>query len=121
MAINYYNENNIILNANRIQTNTINGEKNVSRSRIKPRLKLFVRIEDSVIDDITEVVEVHADWGGQLHTTLLNYPREILLKIASRTYIGSIHFGRKISHDSVVSDYTEVEKDGNVYRSHLSE
>ena len=44
-----------------IQTNTINCETNVSRSRTKPRLKLVDQIEDSDIDDITEVVEVNVD------------------------------------------------------------
>ena len=48
----------------------------------------------------------------------MNYPREILLKIASRLYIGSPHIGGKISHDSVVKGYTEIEKGGNLYRSH---
>ena len=83
----YCNETDIMLNTNRIQTNTINCETNVSRSRIKPRFKLVVHIEDSDTDDITEAVEVHVDWGDQSRTPLLNYPREILLKIVSRLYI----------------------------------
>ena len=36
----------------------------------------------------------------------------------SRLYIGSPHIGGKISHGSVVSSYTEIEKSGNYYRSH---
>ena len=44
-----------------IQTNTINADTNVSRSRIKPRFKLAVKIDNNDIDNITEVVEVHVD------------------------------------------------------------
>ena len=57
----YCNEHDIILNTNRIQKNTINGETSVSKIRIKLRFKLIVHIEDSNIDDIVEVVEVHVD------------------------------------------------------------
>ena len=38
----YFNETDIMLNANRIQTNTINGERFFSRSRIKPRFELVI-------------------------------------------------------------------------------
>ena len=55
----YCNETDIMINANRIQRNTIDGDTNVSRSRIKPRFKLIVQIYNNDIDDITEVVEVH--------------------------------------------------------------
>ena len=114
----YWNETDIMLNANMIQTNTIDGGIHVFRGRIKSRFKLVVQIDNSDIDDITEVVEVHVDWGGKSRTPLLNYPREILLNIASRLYIGSPHIGGKISHDSVVNGYTEIKKGGNFYRPH---
>ena len=101
-----------------IQINTINGEANVSKNRIKPRFKLVVHIDNSDIDDITEVMEVHVDWGGKSHTPLLNYSKEALLKISSRLYIVSPHIRGKISHNSVVNGCTEIEKDDNLYRSH---
>ena len=75
---------------------------------MKPRSNLVVHIEDSDMDDITEIVEIHVDWGGQPRTQLLNYPREILLKIVSRLYICSPHIGVKISHNSVFDGYTEI-------------
>ena len=40
-----------------------------------------------------------------------------LTKKASRLYIGSPLIGGEISHDLVVNDYTEIEKDDNLYRS----
>ena len=42
-----------------IQTNTIDSDTHVSRSRIKPRFKLIVQINNSEINAITEVVKVH--------------------------------------------------------------
>ena len=114
----YCNKADIMLNANKIQTNKINGETSVPRARIKPRFKLIIQIDNSDIDDITAVVEIHVEWGGQSRTPLLNYPREILLKIASRLYIGYPYISGKISQDSVVNGYTEIEKDSNLYRSH---
>ena len=50
-----------MLNANRVQTNTISDNISDSRSRIKPRFQLVVHIEDSDIDDMTEVIEVYID------------------------------------------------------------
>ena len=47
-----------MLNENRIHRNPIN-DIHISRSRIKPRLKSFVHVEGSDIDDITEAMEVH--------------------------------------------------------------
>ena len=48
----------------------------------------------------------------------MNYPREILIKIASRLYIGSPYIGGKLSHNLVVKDYTEIKEGGSLYRSH---
>ena len=48
-----------------LQTNKINSETNIYRSRIKPKFNLVGHIEKRDINDITEVVEVHVYWGGQ--------------------------------------------------------
>lgn len=100
-----------------IQSTWSNDEPNVSRNRNKPRFKLVVQIQYRDIDNITEVVEIQVDWGGKSRTSLLKYPREILLNVTKRLYIGSSHTGGKISHNSVISGYTGIVKDGSLYRS----
>ena len=116
----FCNETDLMKNANRIQGNV----RAVSHSGFSikhathPRFKLKVTIEPSDNDDVTEVVSVHVDWGNKSKTPLLNFPREVLKKIAHRLYIGSPHIGGKIAPHSIVHGYTEVVINGNTFRAH---
>ena len=116
----FCNETDLMKNANRIQGNV----RAVSHSGFSikhathPRFKLKVTIEPSDNDDVTEVVSVHVDWGTKSKTPILNFPREVLKKIAHRLYIGSPHIGGKIAPHSIVHGYTEVVINGNTFRAH---
>ena len=67
---------------------------------------------DNVI--VGETVNVNIDWGGDSKIPLLNFPNEILKKVATRLYIGSAHIGGKVSPNSVVNGYTEIVQDGHL-------
>ena len=115
----FCNETDIALNANRQQTQAHNNtELTNTRESLYPRFKMKVNIEYNDNDVVGENVNVHIDWGGDSKTPLLNFPNEILKKVAHRLYIGSAHIGGKVSSNSVVMGYTEIMKDGILYRSH---
>lgn len=79
-----------------MQENGINDETNIARSRIKLQFKLNLIIEFTDSGDITEIIQVHIDWGGKSRTPMLNFSREILLKIAYMVYIESPHISGKV-------------------------
>ena len=78
---------------------------------------MTVTIEYNDNDIVAEIVNVHIDWGCLSKAPLLNFPNAILKKITHRLYIGSAHIGGKVSPNSVVRGYTEIIKDGILYRS----
>ena len=114
----FCNETDIALNANRQQTSLNTIELTNTRESLNPRFKMIVTIDqnDNVI--VGETVNVNIDWGGDSKIPLLNFPNEILKKVATRLYIGSAHIGGKVSPNSVVNGYTEIVQDGHLYRSH---
>ena len=114
----FCNETDIALNANRQQPSMNDKEHTSTRESSNPRFKMSVTIEHNDNDIVEEIINVHIDWGGLSKTPLLNFPNEILKKIAHRLYIGSAHIGGKVTPNSVVRGYTEIIKDGILYRSH---
>ena len=76
-----------------------------------------MKIELSDVRDIPEVIKFHVDWGGILRTTLLNFPREILKKIAYCLFLGLPYIGGRLSSTSIVDGYTKIEKDGHIFRA----
>ena len=79
----FCNETDIALNANRQQTQALNNiELTNTRESLYPRFKMKVNIEYNDNDVVGENVNVHIDWGGDSKTPLLNFPNEILKKVA---------------------------------------
>ena len=84
----------------------------------RPRFHLTVNIELSDVHAISEVVEFYVDLVGIIRTPLLHFIREIMKNIAHRVFLGLPHIGCRLSLTYVVDEYTEIKKDGRVFKAH---
>ena len=71
-------------------------------------------------DNISEEVDVHIDWGGSSKTPLSSYPHDVLWKVAYRLFVGLPTMGGKVLPDSIIHGYTEIKRDGHIFRLHPS-
>ena len=87
----------------------------------RPRYILTCDVISNEHDDqIREEINVNFDWGGQTKTPCDNFPRDVLQNLAHRLFIGSPNIGGILQVDSKVKGYTELKKDGVLYRAHPS-
>ena len=115
----YCNETDIMVNANRIQP-----RQNISRAsntvcNTRPRYTLTCNVISNEHDvNLAEEIDVNIDWGGQSKTPYQNFPNDVLQKLAHRLFVGSPNIGGRLSTESKVKGYTELKKDGVLYRAH---
>ena len=112
----YSNETDIIENTHNLQYIASNDAKDNTKARI-PIWSVTVNIELLYVHVIPEVVKFRVDSGGIPRAPLLNFLRDIN-NIAHRLYLGLSHIGGKLSSTSVVDRYTEIKKDGHIFRAH---
>ena len=106
-----------MMSANKLHENVIPTVKHKTKAS-RPRFCLNVKIELYGVHEIPEVIQFHVDWGGISITPLLNVPREILKKIAHHLFLGSPHIGGRLSSTSIVDRYTEIERNGYIFRTY---
>ena len=58
------------------------------------------------------------DSRGVSRTLLLKYPKRIIKKVAFCLFLSSPYISGKVSPASTVCVYTEIEKDGHLFRAH---
>ena len=118
----YCNESDLMINANRLQhhpSNSCNKRSTSSVNRIsRPRFILKATFEDTDNENEIRNINVKVDWGGITRTPVLNFPHELLKRIANRLFIGSPHIGGKVDTNSSIPGYTEIVKDEVIYRAH---
>ena len=73
-------------------------------------------MEPSDKDKVLEIVDYYINWEGIPRTILLNFPEEIIKNVAYRLFLSSSYISRKVAPNSTVFDYTEIEKDGCLFR-----
>ena len=86
----------------------------------KPKYKIICTVdyEENYTGDVIEIVDLHIDWGGQSKTPLKSYPAELLKQVAARLYIGSPNIGGKVTSESLVYGFTDINHNGHIYRCH---
>ena len=115
----YCNETDIMMNANRIQRKVNHNHSVDSEVNKKSRYKLVCSMNtNEQSDDLPIEYDIVVDWGGQKETPYENFPTYILHKLVQRLYVGSPNIGGRIAHYSEVKGYTELRKDGILYRAH---
>ena len=119
MAIEVCNDTDIAGNAER------NNHKNVAVQGLKtgdsdkPKYKIICYVDfDETNRGIQEEVNLHLDWGGPTKTPIKSYPAELLKQVAARLYIGSPNIGGKVTSESLVYGYTEINHNNRIYRCH---
>ena len=58
---------------------------------------------------------MYTHWGGKSKKPLLIYPHGVLKAMAYHVLICSPSIGVKITPDSVIHGYTEIDKDNNIF------
>ena len=115
----YCNDVDISLTANRYKKRGNSNLSKGSNNEGKARYKIICHIEENEHDDnMPEDVDIEIDWGGQSKTPFKSYPTHLLKLVASRLFIGSANIGGKIDRNSVVLGLTEININGQIYRTH---
>ena len=89
-------------------------ESSLSRYRMKVTFEDNSDNQEGTMDKISVVI----DWGGPNKTPLLSYPRQLLIRLASRLFVGTPNIGGKVDPDEVVPGLTQVKRNGIIYRAH---
>ena len=65
-----------------------------------------------------DTLHVTLNWGGPSKTPLVSYPRELLVRLACRLFIGTANIGGKVRPDQSIPGLTQVKRQGIIYRAH---
>ena len=116
---NYIGYNQTGLDLHLMKKQSCNKRSTSSVNRIsRPRFILKATFEDTDNENEIRNINVKVDWGGITRTPVLNFPHELLKRIANRLFIGSPHIGGKVDTNSSIPGYTEIVKDEVIYRAH---
>ena len=118
----YCNESDLMLNASRQQTypsnNNIGRSVHTNGRSSRPRYFLYTKFEETDNENETRTIHLGVNWGGNSRTPMLNFPHDLLKKIANRLFIGSPNFGGKIDTNTHIPGYTEIIIEDIIYRAH---
>ena len=80
----------------------------------------FTDNSDNINGDLRDNIDITIDWGGQSKTPMFPYSREMLIRFASRLFIGDRKLGGKVDPDACIPGFTQVVVNNVIYRSHPS-
>ena len=87
-----------------------------SDSRYKMNVEFEYEADNPNINQDTFTVTL--DWGGPTKTPMVSYPREMLVRLAIRLFVGTANIGGKVRPDQSIPGLTQVKRQGVIYRAH---